>query len=151
MICYKAGMKSRFPFLLIPVFALLAACSPTVQDRIAKHRAVYDQLPKAHQQKIAMRQLEKGMSPVAVLIAWGAPDQKLNGVMDGKPTERWIYTQSGSGWSLGIGVGGFHGHRHSGIGTGLGVNFPVTGKAPVAKSVLFTNGKVESWYDVSGF
>ncbi len=142
---------SRLPFLLMPLVALFTACSPTVQDRIAKHQAVYDQLPKTQQQKIAMRQLEKGMSPMAVLIAWGEPDQKLNGYMDGKATERWIYTHRGSGWSLGIGVGGFHGHRHSGIGTGLGVSFPVTGKAPVAKSVLFIRGKVESWSHVSGF
>lgn len=90
---------------------LLAACSPTPSDRIAKNMPAYEQLPKEHQAKVARGELEKGMSPMAVLLAWGEPEQKMAGRMNGKNTERWIYTRSGTGWSLGLGGGGFR-HRH---------------------------------------
>lgn len=94
---------------------LLAACSPTPSDRIAKNLPAYEQLPKEHQAKVARGELEKGMSPMAVLLAWGEPEQKMAGRMDGKNTERWIYTRSGTGWSVGLGGGGFRG-RDSGAG-----------------------------------
>ena len=40
--------------------------------------------------KVARGELEKGMSPMAVLLAWGEPEQKMAGRMTGKNTERWI-------------------------------------------------------------
>ena len=129
---------------------LLAACSPAPSDRIAKNMPAYEQLPKEHQAKVARGELEKGMSPMAVLLAWGEPEQKMAGRMNGKNTERWIYTRSGTGWSLGLGGGGFRG-RDSGIGTGIGVTMPLGSRPPVSCNVLFEDGKVIGWEAVNGF
>ena len=67
-----------------------------------------------------------------------------------KNTERWIYTRSGTGWSLGLGGGGFRG-RDSGIGTGIGVTMPLGSRPPVSCNVLFEDGKVIGWEAVNGF
>ena len=73
--------RSLFPVLFPACIALLAACSPTPSDRIAKNMPVYQQLPKEQQVKVARGELEKGMSPEAVLLAWGEPEQKMAGLM----------------------------------------------------------------------
>lgn len=144
-------MKMSLPFVLLPAcLALLAACSPTPSDRIAKNMPAYEQLPKDQQVKVARGELEKGMSPMAVLLAWGEPEQKMAGRMDGKNTERWIYTKSGTGWSVGLGGGGFR-SRDSGVGTGIGVTMPLGSRPPVSYNVLFENGKVTGWEAVNGF
>lgn len=144
-------MKTGFSFVLLPsCLVLLAACSPAPSDRIAKNMPAYEQLPKEHQAKVARGELEKGMSPMAVLLAWGEPEQKMAGRMNGKNTERWIYTRSGTGWSLGLGGGGFRG-RDSGIGTGIGVTMPLGSRPPVSCNVLFEDGKVIGWEAVNGF
>lgn len=110
--------------------------------------AAYKQLPKEHQTKVTHGELEKGMTPIAVLLAWGEPEQKITGQLNGKNTERWIYTKGGSGWSIGLGGGGFHG-RNSGIGTGLGVTMPLDHKA-ITCNVLFEQGKVIAWETTNG-
>ena len=80
-------MKTSLPFVLLPAcLALLGACSPTPSDRIAKNMQAYEQLPKEQQAKVARGELEKGMSPMAVLLAWGEPEQKMAGRMNGKST-----------------------------------------------------------------
>lgn len=76
--------RSLFPVLFPACIALLAACSPTPSDRIAKNMPVYQQLPKEQQVKVARGELEKGMSPEAVLLAWGEPEQKMAGWSNGK-------------------------------------------------------------------
>lgn len=73
----------------------------------------------------------------------GGQDEREN-------TERWIYTRSGTGWSLGLGGGGFRG-RDSGIGTGIGVTMPLGSRPPVSCNVLFEDGKVIGWEVVNGF
>lgn len=138
-------MKTRLFFIL--AIALLPACSSTPSDRIASNKAAYEQLPGEYQAKVARGELAKGMTPEAVLLAWGEPDQKLAGRMNGKNTERWLYTSGGSGWSIGLGGGGFHG-RDSGVGTGVGLTMPLGGKPPATSSVLFENGKVIGWEGV---
>ena len=127
--------RSLFPVLFPACIALLAACSPTPSDRIAKNMPVYQQLPKEQQVKVARGELEKGMSPEAVLLAWGEPEQKMAGWSNGKNTERWIYTRSGTGWSLGLGGGGFRG-RDSGVGTGGGVTMPLGGRPPISDGTM---------------
>lgn len=149
--CYLRDDENRFSFVLLPsCLVLLAACSPAPSDRIAENMPAYEQLPKEHQAKVARGELEKGMSPMAVLLAWGEPEQKMAGRMNGKNTERWIYTRSGTGWSLGLGGGGFRG-RDSGIGTGIGVTMPLGSRPPVSCNVLFEDGKVIGWEAVNGF
>lgn len=141
---------SLFSAFLAGGLTLLAACSPTPSDRIAKNMPAYEQLPQEYQLKVARGELEKGMPPMAVLLAWGEPEQKMVGSMDGKSTERWIYTRGGTGWAVGLGGGGFRG-RDAGVGTGIGVTMPLGGRPPVSYNVLFENGKVVSWEAVNGF
>jgi hypothetical protein len=74
----------------------------------------------------------------------------MAGRMNGKNTERWIYTRSGTGWPLGLGGGGFRG-RDSSIGTGIGVTMPLGSRPPVSCNVLFEDGKVIGWEAVNGF
>ncbi len=144
-------MKTGLSFVLLPsCLVLLAACTPTPSDRIAENMPAYEQLPKEHQAKVARGELEKGMSPTAVLLAWGEPEQKMAGSMNGKNTERWIYTRSGTGWSVGLGGGGFRGWD-SGTGAGIGVTMPLGSRPPVSCNVLFENGKVIGWEAVNGF
>lgn len=153
-ICRRAiygMMKTSLPAALFSAcLALLGACSPTPSDRIAKNTQAYEQLPKEQQAKVARGELEKGMSPTAVLLAWGEPEQKMAGRMNGKNTERWIYTRSGAGWAVGLGGGGFR-SRDSGVGTGIGVTMPLGSRPPVSYNVLFENGKVIGWEAVNGF
>ena len=138
--------------LKTPLLAKLEAFNPagSVKDRIAKNMQAYEQLPKEQQAKVARGELEKGMSPMAVLLAWGEPEQKMAGRMNGKNTERWIYTRSGTGWSVGLGGGGFR-SRDSGVGTGIGVTMPLGSRPPVSYNVLFENGKVIGWEAGNGF
>ncbi len=144
-------MKTGLSFVLLPsCLVLLAACTPTPSDRIAENMPAYEQLPKEHQAKVARGELAKGMSPTAVLLAWGEPEQKMAGRMNGKNTERWIYTQNGTGWSVGLGGGGFRGWD-SGTGAGIGVTMPLGSRPPVSCNVLFENGKVIGWEAVNGF
>lgn len=150
-VLFHGMMKTSLPRVLFAACAaLLAACSPTPSDRIAKNMPAYEQLPREQQVKVARGELEKGMSPMAVLLAWGEPEQKMAGRMDGKNTERWIYTKSGAGWSVGLGGGGFR-SRDSGVGTGIGVTMPLGSRPPVSYNVLFENGKVIGWEAVNGF
>lgn len=142
--------RNLFSALLPGCIALLCACSPTPSDRIAKNMPAYQQLPQEYQVKVARGELAKGMSPEAVLLAWGQPEQTLVGRTKGKNTERWFYTRSGTGWALGLGGGDFH-SRDSGIGTGIGVTMPLGSRPPLAYAVLFEEGKVVSWNAVKGF
>ena len=64
-----------------------------IRDR---NMPAYEHRPKEHQAKVARGELEKGMSPMAVLLALVEPEQKMAGMMNGKNTERWIYTRSGT-------------------------------------------------------
>ena len=152
-------MKTGFSFVLLPsCLKLLAASSPAPSNRKAKNmpanaphpKTAYDLLPKEQLAIVARGELEKGMAPMAALLAWGEPEQKMAGRMNGKNTERWIYTRSGTGWSLGLGGGGFRG-RDSGIGTGIGVTMPLGSRPPVSCNVLFEDGKVIGWEAVNGF
>ena len=77
---------------------------------------------------MARGELEKGMSPMAVLLAWGEPEQVV-----GEP-----------------GGGRFRG-RDSGLGTGIGVTMPLGSRPPVSCNVLFEDGKVIGWEAVNGF
>lgn len=143
------SMKIRLIYLLLfTCLTLFSACTTTPSERIAKNMVAYEQLPKGHQTKVIHGELEKDMTPIAVLLAWGKPEQKIAGRINGKNTERWIYTKGGSGWSIGLGGGGFHG-RSSGIGTGLGVTMPLGHKATTC-NVLFEQGKVIAWETTNG-
>ncbi len=90
----------------------LTGCT-TPQDRISEHPEIYQSLSPKDQELVTHGQIRSGMSESAVWLAWGNPDQKVQGEMRGRATETWIYTQTqevpgyayGPGWGPGWGYG----------------------------------------------
>lgn len=75
------------------VATVLVACAPvTPSERIAENPVVFNSLPPAQRILVQQGRIEKGMSPDAVLLAWGAPNSEpIYGQKNGHKTERWIY------------------------------------------------------------
>jgi len=69
---------------------ILTSCS-TPQTRISDHPDLYQRLSRGDQALVSQGQVRYGMSRNAVWLAWGSPDQKIVGNMEGHPTETWIY------------------------------------------------------------
>lgn len=127
---------------------LLVSCSSTPGDRIYENMTVYQALTPHQQTEVRNGRIENGMPPEAVLLAWGDPNYKSKGNIDGKSSERWSYGNSRSNVSFGLG-GGYGGFsRHSGMGSGIGtgINIPLGGSPSVPENyVLFINGRVVAW------
>jgi hypothetical protein len=124
-------MKCRFLSWALLTTAAAGAlffggCS-TPESRISDHRDLYDSLPARQQQLVAQGQIAGGMSRNAVWLAWGAPEQKVNGYARGNTTENWVYyTTTTYGYGYGYGYGGFGygpwGYGYPGFwGGGVGV------------------------------
>jgi hypothetical protein len=126
-------MKCRFLSWALLTTAAAGAlffggCS-TPESRISDHRDLYDSLPARQQQLVAQGQIAGGMSRNAVWLAWGAPEQKVNGYARGNTTENWVYyttTTYPYGYGYGYGYGGFgygpYGYGYPGFwGGGVGV------------------------------
>jgi hypothetical protein len=126
-------MKCRFLSLALLTTAAAGAlffggCS-TPESRISDHRDLYDSLPPRQQQLVAQGQIAGGMSRNAVWLAWGAPEQRVNGYARGNTTENWVYyttTTYPYGYGYGYGYGGFgygpYGYGYPGFwGGGVGV------------------------------
>ena len=80
-------MKHRFaPWVFLVAAAavtlFLSGCS-TVETRIADHPDIYHSLSPREQQLVANGQIAPGMPRDAVCLAWGSPDQKVEGAMRG--------------------------------------------------------------------
>jgi len=124
-------MKCRFLSWALLTTAAAGAlffggCS-TPESRISDHRDLYDSLPARQQQLVAQGQIAGGMSRNAVWLAWGAPEQKVNGYARGNTTENWVYyTATTYPYGYGYGYGGFGygpwGYGYPGFwGGGVGV------------------------------
>ena len=68
----------------------LTSCS-TVESRISDHPEIYNSISPNDQALVREGKIRSGMSPNAVWLAWGSPDQKLAGNMRGRETETWVY------------------------------------------------------------
>jgi hypothetical protein len=124
-------MKCRFLSWALLTTAAAGAlffggCS-TPESRISDHRDLYDSLPARQQQLVAQGQIAGGMSRNAVWLAWGAPEQRVNGYARGNTTENWVYyTTTTYPYGYGYGYGGFgygpYGYGYPGFwGGGVGV------------------------------
>ncbi|MDI1319281.1 MAG: hypothetical protein PSW75_03680 [bacterium] len=117
--------KQNYTRRLLPVLlagaaiALLAGCS-TPDSRIARHRAAFDQLPAAVQQKIRAGQVDVGFTPEMVQLALGEPDRVFTRRSENGDTEVWGYQDHGPHFSIGLGVGS--GGRHSSVGGGVAMS-----------------------------
>ena len=122
---------------------LVSCASPTPADRIAENPAVFRTLPPNQQILVQQGRIEQGMTPDAVLLAWGAPNSApIIGQKDGKRTERWVYqgyepVPVMSDWAPVYGRYGFYEPYYPASSTA----FIPTQDAYVE----FVNGKVVSW------
>ena len=132
--------------------AAFTSCTPsTPASRIANNHAKFAGLPQKQQQLVEQGQIARGMSPDAVLLAWGSPESRTDGSDGGVPTMHWgyaglkpVYT---TGFYGGYNWGGWGGYRGYGRRS-----YPYLGIAPQVSfvpeeraSVYFRNYKVQSW------
>jgi len=115
-------MKHRFsPWVFLVAAAavtlLVSGCS-TVESRISEHPDLYHSLSARQQQLVANGQITPGMPRDAVYLAWGTPDQRVEGAMRGQMTETWIYVHYTS-YPYGYGYGYGYPYRY-GWGGGFG-------------------------------
>jgi len=111
--------------------ALIFTSCSTTETRISGHPVIYQSLSPSDQALVSQGQIRTGMSPNAVWLAWGSPDQKIVGNMRGRSTETWIYINyttypysypypyygAGFGYGFGltsVGVAGGSHHHHGG-------------------------------------
>jgi hypothetical protein len=80
----------------------LASCS-TVETRISGHPEIYQSLSPSDQGLVSQGRIRTGMSPNAVWLGWGSPDQKVIGNMRGHSTETWIYVNYVTPYGYGYG------------------------------------------------
>ena len=125
----KCRFLSRALLTTAAAGALFFGGCSTPESRISDHRDLYDSLPARQQQLVAQGQIAGGMSRNAVWLAWGAPEQRVNGYARGNTTENWVYyttTTYPYGYGYGYGYGGFgygpYGYGYPGFwGGGVGV------------------------------
>jgi hypothetical protein len=125
--------------LALAAAALLAACSSTPDERIAKNPGAFDQYPVEVQQKIRAGQVEVGFAPGMVLLAWGQPSRVFNRQSETGVAEVWVYHDNKPQFSFGVGVGSYN----NGSGGSVGVGTSTGGYDPEEKMrAEFRDGKV---------
>jgi hypothetical protein len=133
---------------VLAAVAFSSCASPTPQSRIAQNPAKFNSLPDKHKQLVEQGQLARGMSPDAVLLAWGEPERRTEGSAGGVPTMRWDYAGLrpvySTGFYGGYGYGGWGRYGRRGYPYG-GVSPSVSYVPERRASVLFRQGKVDSW------
>jgi hypothetical protein len=155
--------------------ALLFGGCATPEKRISENRDLYNSLPPRQQQLVAQGQIAPGMSRNAVWLAWGAPEQKVNGYARGNATETWIYITTTTypyggygygGYGYGYGPWGYpywggvsvfhthHGHRFVVFGDPFYDPFYYPYLRPTVsypyKTVTFVNGRVAEFQHMVG-
>lgn len=77
--------------LVLLSLALLCGCASTIEDRRRERVAAYSELPREQQSLVDTGRIKIGMPKDAVYIAWGKPDQVIQGESDQGSTETWVY------------------------------------------------------------
>lgn len=173
-------MKCRFLSCVLLTTAAAGAlffggCA-TPEKRISEHPDLYNGLPARQQQLVTQGQIAPGMSRNAVWLAWGNPEQKVNGYARGNTTETWVYlTTTTYPYGYGYGYGGFgygwgypywgwgggggvfrthHGHRFAVFGDPFYDPFYYSYWPTVTypyKTVTFVNGRVVEFQAMVGY
>ena len=129
--------------LLVGVQVACQSVTPT--DRIGSNPVMFRMLPPEQQSLVQQGRICKGMSPDAVLLAWGKPNAApIEGEKDGKKLVRWVYksyepVMVTTDW-FGAPVCGPRGWCDP-FYAGTGTAYVPTDSAYVE----FTNGKVSAW------
>src|ERR1700694_2627753 len=76
--------------VLVASAFVLTSCS-TTETRISDHPEIFQTLSPRDQELVRQGKIREGMSPDAVWVAWGTPDQKATGTARGHAVETWIY------------------------------------------------------------
>jgi hypothetical protein len=119
--------------------ALLAACSSTPEQRIAKNSAAFDTYPPQIRQKIRAGQVDLGFTPEMVRLALGEPTRQFHRQTETGVVELWVYHDNGPRFSFGVGFGSYGRHSASSVG----VSTSTGGYDPEEKMrVEFRDGRV---------
>lgn len=137
-------------FLACLACGLLAtSCVPsTPQTRIEQNPQMFAALSAKEQSLVQRGEIAKGMSPNAVVLAWGPPSMRYEGNKQGQSSMRWdytsaypVYTSGYYGYYGGYGRHGRYGYPYYGYGFGPELTY-----VPYrSSSVWFVNNHVESW------
>jgi hypothetical protein len=135
----NSAMRLLRSALCLASAVLLAACSTTPEQRIAKNTALFDTFPPQVRQKIRAGKVEIGYTPDMVRLALGEPTRVFSRQTDAGAAELWVYHDNGPRFSFGVGVGSVG--RHS--ATSVGVGTSTGGYDPEEKMrVEFRDGRV---------
>ena len=131
--------------ILLLAVAFLCGCATTIQDRRKERLAAYSQLAPDTQSLVDKGQIKVGMPKDAVYIAWGKPDQIIQGESDQGKNDTWLYYSSTlhpyQYWNYGYWGPSRHGYLYS-------TPYLDTDWYPVyyvAREVQFENDRVKSW------
>jgi len=139
-------MKTLFLAACAGLF--FVSCAPsTPQTRIEREPQKFEALSEKHRDLVRQGQIERGMPPDAVYLAWGPPARSFQGSKNNRLTERWDYVGSRPVYHTGFhgSYGRFHGpyRRHGYWGGGWG---PEVAYVPYRiGSVWFIDNRVDSW------
>lgn len=89
----KRQIYLRALTLSLSASALFFTGCATPEQRISDHPEIFQTLSPRDQELVKAGKIREGMSPDAVWVAWGTPDQKATGVARGRPVETWIYNE----------------------------------------------------------
>ncbi len=132
---------------------LLAACAAsTPSRRVAQAPQLYQALPEAHQQAVHQGRVVEGMTPDAVYLALGRPDRVLRGSENGKPYERWRYTELRPVYRTGLAISygypfGYGGGPSGGFWDSWwpGMDLPPDYASVTTLEVRFSRNRVTGW------
>ncbi len=123
---------------------ICSSCSTTPQVRIEENPQVYQSLSPDEQKLVSAGQISTGMSPQAVFLAWGYPNNTpVQGEEKGSHYMKWIYTSSTAYTTQSVWAGPHWGYNgwYDPYFSRMNTTFIET---PVAE-VTFINNKVTSW------
>jgi len=141
--------------LMLMVALVASSCVPiTPQTRINQHPEIFAALPQKERDLVQRGELAKGMSPDAVMLAWGPPSMRFEGYHQGRASMRWDYTGATAVYSEqfygvygspygGRGYYGHYPHPYSAYAFGFA---PELTYVPYRRaSVWFVNNRVDGW------
>ena len=127
---------------------IFSSCAPsTPQARIDREAGKFASLSPKEQSLVREGKIARGMSPDAVVLAWGAPGRRFSGSRGATITERWDYSASRPVYTHNF--SGNHGFNRygpfgdSGLTPALGPD--VTYIPHNVASVWFADQRVDSW------
>lgn len=80
------------PVICALLLCLLMAACETLENRLTRNQALFQDLPLAHQSLIREGRVQVGFTPSEVYLAWGAPTHKAITENAQGRQEAWYYT-----------------------------------------------------------